>query len=122
MKKTDDYIRRYEGCMTDCVAFFLDKHPENVPLFVKLGKKWSVKFRAYWKRHGYAVRWELASKAPKRGTHIMVGDSLVWKKYSHMVVYRSGKLVYDPAFPSKWRDNRITHRLVVKKLKANPKK
>jgi hypothetical protein len=117
IKKTDAYIRRYEGCMTDSVAYYLNLHPENVPLFVKYGKGWAKKFRNWWKRKGYIVRWELCKKPPKRGKHIIVGDSLVWKKYSHMVVYKNGKLAYDPSYPSRWKDNRITHKLVVRKIK-----
>ena len=118
MKKSNTYIRRYEGCMTDCVAYYLNLHPENVPLFVKWGRKaWNKKFRAWWGKRGYAVRWDFCKTPPKRGKHIIVGNSLVWKKYSHMVVYRNGKVAYDPSFPSRWKDNRITHRLIVKKLK-----
>lgn len=117
MRKTDAYIRRYEGCMTDSVAYYLNLHPENVPLFVKFGKDWIKKFKNWWKRKGYTVRWELCEKPPKKGKHIIVGNSLVWKKYSHMVVYKNGKLAYDPNYPSKWKDHRITHRLVVSKIK-----
>jgi hypothetical protein len=29
------------------------------------------------------------------------------------VVYKNGKCIYDPQYPSKWKDNRITHRLVL---------
>lgn len=116
MKKSETYRRRYEGCMTDCVAYYLNLHPEHVPLFVKWGKDWSKKFRNWWKRKGYIVRWELCKTPPKRGTHLIVGNSLVWKKYSHMVVYRNGKLVYDPSYPSKWKNKRITHRLIIKKI------
>jgi len=115
-KKTDAYIRRYKGCMTDSVAYYLNLHPEKVPLFIKYGKNWSKKFRSWWKQRGYEVRWDFCKKPPKKGVHIIVGDSLVWKRYSHMVVYRNGKLAYDPTYPSKWKDNRITHRLIVKKL------
>jgi len=119
MKKTEQYKRRYEGCMTDCVAYYLNLHPENVPLFINWGKDWSKKFRTWWRRSGYEVRWDFCKKPPKKGMHIIVGDSLVWKKYSHMVVYKNGKLIYDPTYPSKWKDNRITHRLIIKKLTRN---
>lgn len=117
MRKTDAYRRAYEGCMTDCVAYYFNVHPENVPLFVKYGKKeWSKKFREWWRKQGYFVWWELCNEVPKRGTHLVVGNSLKWKSYSHMVVYKNGKLVYDPNYPSKWKDSRITHRLIVRKL------
>jgi len=110
-------LRRTQGCMTDCVAYFLNLHPEHVPFFVYPREGWNNRLKKFFKKHGYIVRWELATKAPKRGTHIIVGDSLVWKTYSHMVVYKNGKLVYDPNFPSKWTDKRITHKLVINKVK-----
>lgn len=53
---------------------------------------------------------------PKRGMHIVCGKSLKWKTYAHVVVYKNGKLTYDPNYPSVWSHKRITHRLILKKL------
>lgn len=108
--------RRTQGCLTDCVAYFLNIHPENVPYFVYPRKDWNLRLKNFFKKHGYFVYWNLCIKPPKRGIHIVCGDSLKWKTYAHVVVYKNGKIAYDPNYPSKWKDNRITHRLVVKKI------
>ena len=117
-KRNIKKLRHTQGCMTDCVAYFFNVHPESVPFFVYPREGWSRRFKNYFKRRGYAARWLMTSKVPRRGTHLVVGDSLKWKTASHMVVYRNGKLAYDPTYPSKWSDKRITHRLVVRKIKT----
>ena len=109
-------LRRTQGCMTDSVAYYFNIHPENVPLFVYPRAKWSKRFKSFFKRRGYKVFWINCSTVPKRGKHIVVGNSLTWKTYSHMVVYKNGKLAYDPSYPSQWKDNRVTHRLIVTKI------
>lgn len=109
--------RRYRarmGCMTDCVGFVFGLCPERVPLFLDR-KTWNRRLKAFYRRRGYRARWILATTVPKRGTHIVVGDSLVWKRAAHAVVYRNGRLVFDPDYPSKWSTKRITHRLHVTK-------
>lgn len=112
--------RRTQGCLTDCIAYLLNLHPEHVPHFVHPNKGWMVRVRRFLRRHGYAARWVLADRPPGRGTHIVCGDSLAWKNHCHVVVYRAGKLVYDPQYPSKWKDSRITHRLIVTRLPHVP--
>lgn len=109
-------LRRTQGCLTDCVAFWFGIHPERVPCFVYPRKGWMDRLRAYFRRRGYCVWWVKCDAPPKRGTHIVCGDSLVWKTYAHVVVYRNGKLVYDPQYPSLWKDSRITHRLICKRM------
>lgn len=109
-------LRRTQGCLTDCVAYILNLHPEKVPYFVYPRKDWSKRLKTFFRRHGYEVRWVLCKTPPKRGTHIVCGDSLVWKTASHVVLYKNGKLIYDPNYPSKWNTKRITHRLVIKPL------
>ena len=111
-------LRRTQGCLTDCIAYFLNLHPENVPFFVYPRKDWMKRVRVFFKRYGYSTFWLIADidDIPKRGTHIVCGYSLVWKTAAHVVVYKNGKLVYDPNYPSRWKDNRITHRLIVQKL------
>lgn len=110
-------LRRTQGCLTDCVAYLLNLHPENVPYFVYPRKGWDDRLKAFFKKHGYKIKWVWCSEPPKSGLHIIQGDSLRWKTYGHVVVYKNGKLVYDPDYPSQWSDNRITHRIVVEKLK-----
>lgn len=109
-------LRRTQGCLTDSVAYFLNIHPENVPYFVYPREGWNDRLKAFFRKHGYQIYWDICKKPPSRGIHIVCGDSLVWKTYSHVVVYKKGKLAYDPNFPSKWSDKRITHRLIIKKL------
>ena len=109
-------LRRTQGCLTDCVAYFLNLHPENVPYFVYPREGWNERLKAFFKKHGYIVYWDLCKTVPKRGIHIILGDSLFWKTYGHVVVYKNGRLAYDPSYPSDWKDNRITHRLVIKPI------
>ena len=111
-------LRRTAGCLTDCVAYFLNIHPENVPFFVYPRKGWNVRLRKYFKKHGYNTLWELNSNVPKRGKWIVSGNSTKWKTFAHVVVYRNGKLVYDPNYPSDWKDTRVTHRLNLYKIKV----
>lgn len=106
-------LRREQGCLTDCIAYFLNLHPENVPFFVRPRKDWMKRVKKFFRKHGYIVFWTECTAPPKKGTHIVCGDSLKWKTYAHAVVYKNGKCVYDPQYPSKWKDNRITHRLHV---------
>ena len=109
-------LRRTQGCLTDCVAYYLNLHPENVPYFVYPRKGWNERLKAFFKKHGYEVYWDFCKKIPKRGTHIVCGNSLKWKTYAHVVVYKNGKLVYDPNYPSDWSDKRITHKLISKSI------
>lgn len=32
-----------------------------------------------------------------------------WKTYSHIVAFDKGKMVYDPDYPTQWKDGRATH-------------
>lgn len=109
-------MRRTQGCLTDCIAYYLNLHPENVPYFVYPREKWMDRVRKFFKKHGYYAYWDLCTTPPKRGIHIVCGNSLKWKTYAHVVVYKNGKMVYDPNYPSLWKDNRVTHRLIVKPL------
>lgn len=111
-------LRFNQGCLTDCVAYFLNLHPENVPYFVYPRKDWSKRLKKYFKGKGYFVYWKDDKSPPKRGVHIVCGNSLVWKTACHAVIYKNGKLAYDPSGPdNKWHDRRITHRLVIKRIK-----
>lgn len=110
-------LRRNQGCLTDSVAYFLNLHPENVPYFVYPRKGWNDRLRKFLKKHGYSSFWLKWDEVPKRGMHIVCGKSLKWKTSAHVVVYKNGKLAYDSNYPSDWKDSRITHRLVMKKLK-----
>lgn len=109
-------LRRTQGCLTDCVAYFLNMHPENVPYFVYPRKGWNDRLQKFFNNHNYYIYWEPCKKPPSRGIHILCGDSLTYKTFAHVVVYKNGKLAYDPQYPSKWSDKRITHRLIVKPL------
>ena len=109
-------MRRTQGCLTDCVAYLLNIHPENVPYFVYPRKGWNERLKDFFLQHGYRSHWDFCKKPPKRGTHIICGKSAVYKTFAHVVVYRSGKLVYDPNYPSKWSDKRITHRLILSRI------
>ena len=115
-KRNINRLRRTQGCLTDCVAYWLNLHPENVPYFVYPRKRWMERVKAFFRQHGYTAYWVDCSEPPKRGMHIVCGDSLVWKTSAHSVVYRAGKLAFDPDYPSQWKDSRITHRLIIKAL------
>ena len=108
-----DSRRDSMGCLTDAVAFYFNLHPERVPLFVFPRRGWLSRLKAFYRRRNCRIRWVRAVKAPARGTHLVCGDSLKWKRASHVVVYRNGRLVFDPSRPSQWTNARITHRLVV---------
>lgn len=104
-------LRRTQGCMTDCVAYIFNLHPENVPYFIYPREDWAKRLRSFFKKRGLVAIWVKTKDIPKRGTYMVVGDSLKWKTYSHAVVYKNGKCIYDPNYPSKWKENRITHYL-----------
>lgn len=108
-----DKLRRTQGCLTDSVAYYLNLHPENVPYFVYPRKDWAERLRKFFKKFGYAILWDKTNKVPKRGMYIVCGNSLKWKTFAHVVVYKNGKLAYDPNYPSDWKDNRVTHILNV---------
>ena len=114
-------LRRTQGCLTDCVAYILNIHPENVPYFVYPREGWNVRLKQFLKRHGYEARWDFCLTTPKRGLHIVYGNSLKWKTYGHVVVYKNNKLVFDPNYPSDWSDKRITHRLILKPIHTIPR-
>ena len=109
-------LRRTRGCLTDCIAYVLNLHPEHVPYFFYPRKDWMKRVRLFFKKNGYFVYWTKNNAVPKRGVHIVCGDSLVGKTAFHVVVYKNGKLVYDPDCLSRWNDKRITHRLIIEKL------
>jgi len=109
-------LRRTQGCLTDCIAYYFDTHPERVPLFVYPRRGWSRRVKAYFRRRGYIAHWQKATNPPARGMHIICGNSLVWKTSAHVVVWRNGKLAYDPDYPSRWRPERMTHRLVLRRV------
>ncbi len=111
-------LRRTQGCLTDCTAYLLNVHPERVPFFVYPRDGWMDRVKAFFRKHGFVVYWVPCEKPPTRGTHMLCGNSRRWKTFAHVVVYRNGKLAYDPDYPSKWSDDRITHRLVV--LRPDP--
>lgn len=109
-------LRRTQGCLTDAVAYYLNIHPENVPYFVYPRKGWNDRLRKFFRKHGYSTCWDYCLAPPKKGMAIICGKSKRWKTFSHVVVYKNGKLVYDPNFPSYWSDDRITHCLYIEKL------
>lgn len=109
-------LRRTQGCLTDCVAFVLNIHPQNVPYFVYPRKGWNERMKKFFKKHGYDAKWTLyCDIKEKKVLRIVIGDSLIWKTSAHAVVYRGNELVYDPQFPSKWKGTRATHFLYLKK-------
>lgn len=115
-------LRITKGCLTDCVAYFLDLHPRNVPYFVYPRKGWNERLKAFFKKHGYEVYWTNKNPIISRGLYLVCGDSLAYKTFAHVVVYRGKKMVYDPQYPSQWSDERATHRLVIKKSNYRTKK
>ena len=106
-------VRRTRGCLTDCVAYFLNVHPEHVPFFVYPRAGWMMRLRRFFGRRGLTIQWVPCTRVPAQGIHIVCGNSLRWKTSSHVVVYRAVRLAYDPDFPSRWSDARMTHRLIV---------
>src|SRR3990167_3906 len=100
-------LRHRQGCLTDCVAFYLNLHPWKVPYFVYPRNGWLQRLKAFFKRHGYKVYWVSCFRPPKRGTHIVCGNSLRWKTYAHVVVYHNGRVAYDPDYPSRWNLERL---------------
>jgi hypothetical protein len=114
--RNETRLRQTQGCLTDCVAYYFNVHQENVPFFVYPRCDWMKRVRAFFRKFGYKCYWIKNTNIPKgRGLHIVCGNSLEWKTASHVVVYKNGKLAYDPQYPSKWNDKRITHHLIVYK-------
>jgi len=109
-------LRRTQGCLTDCVAYWLNIHPENVPFFIYPREGWNKRLKKFFRKFGYNIRWAWCKEIPRTGTHIVCGNSLTWKTYAHVVIYKNGKLKFDPDYPSRWSDKRISHRLVIKPL------
>jgi hypothetical protein len=109
-------LRRTAGCLTDCVAYYFNIFPANVPLFVRPNSDWMRELKAYFRRRGYTIKWLVTNRIPKTGKHIVCGKSLKSTKYSHAVMYKNGELSYDPNFQSQWKDKLITHRLLVRKV------
>ena len=99
-KRNIEKMRETQGCLTDCVAFFLNKHPQNVPYFVYPRVGWNERLKEYFLENGYRAHWDLIENAPlkKGGLQIVCGDSLKYKNFSHCVVYR-GKNGVRPALP-----------------------
>jgi hypothetical protein len=118
LRKNETRLRAKQGCLTDCVAYFLNIHPENVPYFVYPREGWNNRLKLFFLKHGYDARWDVCKIPPRRGMHIICGDSKKWKTFSHVVIYKNGKLAYDPNYPSQWNDGRITHRLILKKIRV----
>lgn len=112
-KRNISRLRQTQGCLTDCVAYILNVHPARVPYFVYPRKDWCRRLKRYFHRRGFCVRWRMCARIPRRGTYIVSGNSLRWKTAAHVVVYRNGRLAYDPQYPSKWSEKRVTHRLVM---------
>lgn len=109
MTKKELKWRDKKGCLTDCVAFVFNLHPMNVPLFVRPEDKWPKKFKKWLKMKGFKVKWIWTKKIPKRGMFIVGGRSLLYKNSDHVVVYRNGKMVYDPSCPSYWNNKRVQY-------------
>ncbi len=118
MNKAELKLRREAGCLTDCVAWYFNVHPDSVPYFVKPVKGWVRRLKYYFRQRGLKVTWlkMLKGGIPQKGTWLVCGDSLVLKRTCHCVVYHDGKMVYDPNYPSKWKDSRATHILLVEKI------
>lgn len=116
LKKNETRLRREQGCLTDCVAYYFNLHPENVPYFVYPRKGWAARLKAFFRRRGIKGKWMKSSWVPSRGTYLVIGDSKVWKTYSHCVVYKNGRLAYDPDYSRAWDDSRITHVFMTEKL------
>ncbi len=117
MTRTKERMYRHRmGCLTDCIAYVLKMHPEQVPFFVLPRRGWNRRLKRFLRRRGYHASWRWCATPPKRSVHIVCGNSLVWKRAAHVVVYRNGRVAYDPTYPSKWSKKRITHRLVMRKI------
>ena len=112
-KHNVERLRHTQGCLTDCVGYVLNQHPHRLPYFVYPREGWMQRVRRFFRRCGYEAKWHRCSTVPQRGTHIVCGDSLCWKTAAHAVVYRNGRLVFDPDYPSRWSARRITHRLIL---------
>lgn len=115
-KRNIQKLRRTQGCLTDCVAYMLNVHPQRVPFFIYPREGWMRRFKAYWRRQGYKVYWTNTDRVPARGMHLVCGKSLAWKTAAHAVVYKNGKCVFDPDTDSRWKASRITHRLIVERI------
>ena len=114
-KRNFERLRAKQGCLTDCVAYILNLHPRKVPYFVCPRNGWNNRLKKFFLKHGYKVYWTNENPIISRGLYLVSGDSLKYKTFGHCVVYRGKKMVYDPQYPSKWKDKRATHRLIIRK-------
>ena len=111
-------LRQTQGCLTDCIAYVFNLHPWKIPFFIYPRKDWMKRVQTFFRRRGYICYWIKSNKIPKNKKETIVcGNSLVWKTASHVVVYKNRKCIFDPAYPTKWKDSRITHILKVIKIR-----
>ncbi len=114
---TEATKRRKHGCLTDCVAYWFNLHPENVPLFIYPHAGWVGRVKRFYRRRGYRARFVGCRRPPTTGVHIVIGKSWKYPRESHAVVYRQGRIVVNTANDRRFPLNRITHRLQVRKVR-----
>lgn len=106
-------MRHGGDCLTQCIAYIIDVHPFRVPLFVRPRYKlWWNRVRSYLDSMGYKIRC-FDGIPPNSGYAIVVGTSSE-PGWEHAVVYKNGKMVFDPSnLPTKWRDNRCRRYFII---------
>lgn len=114
MKRNIDKLRKTQGCLTDCVAYYFNIHPQNVPFFIYPREGWNRRLKAFFRRRGFLVFWspyfDLEESDDK--VRLVVGNSKNWKTSGHCVVYRGNKKVYDPSLKPAMK-GKPTHQLIV---------
>lgn len=110
-------LRATQGCLTDCVAYYFNIHPQNVPFFIYPRKNWMKRLRAFFARRGLSIFWTPYVEMKNKGAlKLVVGNSKRYKQSSHCVVYKGNKKVYDPNPTGNAMKGKPTHQLIISKF------
>jgi hypothetical protein len=97
-------------CLTDCVAYYFNIHPEKVPFFIGT-KHWYRNLKTFFRIRGYilnAVKYHKGLLSNKKKLYLVSGLSprstapvndgkIKHSRLYHMVIYKGTRPHYDPA-------------------------
>lgn len=90
MKKV--HQNKHNNCLSACVASFLEKDIDEVPIFVK-EENWAASLEKYLEKRGY--RADVVGYAPRGYSIMIVRVPSVGK--AHAVISKDGQVWHDPA-------------------------
>ena len=114
MKRNIQKLRATQGCLTDCVAYYFNIHPQNVPFFIYPRETWMRRLKSFFAKRGLRIFWCPYTETNKKIIRLVVGNSKKWKTLAHCVVYKGNKKIYDPNPDGNAMKGKPTHQLVIK--------